>query len=855
MINRCFIVGLAVLAGMVAGCSSQKTNMVAVTYHNTTAHYNAYFIANQTINEIVRSIEQAQVHDYDNILNVIPPLDSMTSVTYAEQIEEVLKKASLIVQNHPNSKWVDDAYNLVGLARLYGYEYTHAIETFKWVNTNSKDDDIRHEALIHLMRTFIEYEEMNNALAVSDYLEKEDLSSTRRKELNLMRAWYYQNTEDWDNMVRYLVASTDDLKASDDKAMVYFIIGQLYQMQGFDAEAFSNYKKCLASSPVYELSFYAKLNMARVSNLENTRDIKNIRKDFKRLVKDAKNKEFVDRIYYEWGGFELRQNNLNEGIEKFNLSVQSGLNNPRQKGRSYLALGEIYYDTLRNYEMAKAYYDSTIQVLPQDFEGYDAIKSRQEVLEDFITQLDIVHTQDSLLALSEMDSVDIAALIQNQIDAEAAAAEEEAKRQERQSRQTTDNTTSLFENTGISDGAGSWYFSNPASIAIGQSEFRKLWGNRPLEDHWRRSVKTNQLIAATEEQEAGDDDEVQEGPENLDPVAEQESQFADMFNTIPFTEDAKQQSLQMVEEAMFRLGNIYYFDLRENDNAILTFEEFMDRFDPSEHSPEVMYKLYLLYADNRESDAQQMKDLLIADYPESNFAKELINPDYQKESQLANEILVRQYEEAYRQFDLANYQAADSIAAAAIHTYPDGDYVPRLELLRILVVGRTKDLFQYQFELGEFIEKYPDDQYTTYAQELLEASERYKESLIKLKDAQFKVEEATPHYFIAVYNASDAGSDKLISAIEAFNSSNFTESELKTGTLKLDNSTSLVMVDRFKDQESALFYYDLWRAQNTMASESRNFKFDTFVISQKNFEILYKTKELDTYKSFYTLHY
>ncbi len=839
-------------------CSSQKTNVAAVSFHNTTAHYNAYFIARKKIQYIESSIEKGQSNDYNQILNVLPPLDSMISVTYAAEVEEVLKKASLIVQNHPNSKWVDDGYNLVGLARLYGYEYTHAIETFKWVNTNSKDDNTRHAALVNLMRTFIAYEEMNNAMAVSDYLEKEKLSNDNLKKLFLTRAWYYQNMEDYNNMVSNLVESTDLLKPKDNKARVYFIVGQVYQELGFESEAFNNYKKCLGSNPEYEISFYSKLNMARVSNLENTRDINKIRKDFKKLVKDAKNKEFVDRIYYEWGSFELRQNNLQNGIEKFNLSVQSGLNNPLQKGRSYLTLAEIYYDTLQNYSMAKLYYDSTIQILPKDYKGYDEIHSRQKVLEEFITKLNTIQLQDSLLLLGKMDSTSISEIIDDhlRIEDEKVLAEKEIARNKTRVRSNT-----AFENTGISDGASTWYFNNPSSLAMGQSAFLKIWGNRKLEDHWRRSVKNTQSIAVddTSEDDTGDDEIQVEAGDKSTPsendAGNRESRYNQLYASIPFSEEAILEANALVEEAMFKLGSLYNLDLNEEENAIETFEGFRIRFKESEHSPEVLFQLYLLYSDRDPGKAEQIKNSLIASYPESTFAKGLINPNYQKESQLANEILKKEYETAYKLFETGAFDAADSIINNVTMTYPDGEFIPRLKLLQILIVGKTQDLHQYQLLLGEFIEKYPEAEITVYANTLLRASDTYKESLIKLKDASFKLEVLTEHYFITVYELDQPGLDVLITSIESFNSTNYINHELKTGTLKLDNINGLILVQPFQNQEEALLYYDLFKAENSTNTESASIKFDTFVITKSNFEILYKTKELNTYKKFYSTNY
>ena len=37
---------------------------------------------------------------------------------------------------------------------------------------------------------------------------------------------------------------------------------------------------------------------------------------------------------------------------------------------------------------------------------------------------------------------------------------------------------------------GKWYFYNVQSLGYGKGEFTRIWGNRPLEDKWRRSDKT-----------------------------------------------------------------------------------------------------------------------------------------------------------------------------------------------------------------------------------------------------------------------------------------------------------------------------------------------------------------------------
>ena len=188
-----------------------QNNPIGITYHNVTARYNAYFIAKERIKEIEQYIFDQQQWDYNQVLPIFPQYDTTTSKSLETQITDCIAKASLAIQRHPESRWEDDAYILVGKARLYGSEFPDAIETFKWVNTNGDDKNDQHLALIHLLRTFTEAGEYRNAVAVSDYLEKEELSDENLSFLALNKAYYYEVREDYDNMIQFLVLAEENL--------------------------------------------------------------------------------------------------------------------------------------------------------------------------------------------------------------------------------------------------------------------------------------------------------------------------------------------------------------------------------------------------------------------------------------------------------------------------------------------------------------------------------------------------------------------------------------------------------------------------------------------------------------------
>src|SRR6185436_165837 len=142
------------------------------------------------------------------------------------------------------------------------------------------------------------------------------------------------------------------------------------------------------------------------AEISRSRDIASARKSFKKLLKDSKNQDFRDKIYYEMGVFESKQSNLNEAITNYNQAIREGTNK-QIDGQAYLKLGEIYYDTLKNYQLSQAYYDSAVSSLPPTFENYKAIQARQKVLDEFVKNLNTIAWQDSLLLMAKMDTASL----------------------------------------------------------------------------------------------------------------------------------------------------------------------------------------------------------------------------------------------------------------------------------------------------------------------------------------------------------------------------------------------------------------------------------------------------------------
>jgi len=850
-------VTLFILIILITACSSENNSFTSKAYHNTTAHYNGYFYAREELRKIENTIWQSLDDDYNKILRLYPALDSSLAKGYEKEIQEAVKMASIAIQRHPNSKWADDCYILVGNARLYSLDWGNAIQTYKFVNTKSKDPDARHKAIIQLVRTFTEHKEFNNAQAAIDFVQKEELSKVNRKSLLLEKAYFYQVQGDYDNMVRNLSEAYPYLRKKDRPGRIYFITGQVYQKLGFEAEAYNYYKKCLATNPEYEVDFYARLYLAQVAEISRSRSLNAARKSFKKLLKDSKNKDFKDKIYYEMGVFELKQKNVTEAIANLNRSIREG-NNKNIDGEAYLRLGEIYYDTLRNYERSQAYYDSAIGVLPKDYEGYAKIKARQEVLNEFVKHLNTIKWQDSLLLMAGMDSLALRARIDSSLQArEKADAKKNTKQKKKSKTIQIDSQPGNVFSSGEDDLSGSsvWYFGNPSAMAAGQTEFKRIWGEVVLEDNWRRSMRSSATIARKPDAINSGQNKNTTAPEEttapVDPVA---AEFDRISKELPRTPEQKEEALKKIEDAYFALGDIYHFKLEEDDNAVSTYHKLLDRFPKTEYEPEVLYKLYLITKDTDPARAEQYATQLKTKFPESTFTKILINPNFLAESSQAMEKQKELYRTAYEDFQNGNYASAHQVVTQALNL-GSTSFTPNLTLLSILIAGKTETVSQYQYLLDDFIKKNPDTEVGDYAKKLLEASRQFELNQEKKKGIQYIRSLEEPHYFVIVHRKEEKLSDAASIALEKFNEANFNDLHLRTSSLELNDEYALTLVAELPRVTVALGFIQTFNTKVSSLAELRNHKFDTFVITKDNFDIFYRTKGLDEYLQFFEKNY
>lgn len=698
-------------------------------YHNVTAHYNAYFLAKEKMLEAEKKIYESRKDNYNRILYVFPLLDTNQLKGMKADFDECIKKAAYAIERHERSNWTDDSYIIVGKARFYNREFSDAVNTFKYVNGTSPDKATQEYALIELMRTYIEQGAFSDADVVKNYLRKIGVEKKNLAKYYLTQAHLYRLKKDYKRTLKSLDLAIAEMPRGDKKARILFLRGQLHQKLKNDAKAFESYQAVLKNKPSYEMELQARLAMLLTGDSATVYSPKTQRK-LEKMLKDFKNREFLDEIYYDLAMLELKRKKYDKAVALLIKSSQVQ-GKGGQKPYTYLRLAEIHFDKLRRYEEAKAYYDSTVAILPKDEEGYEKIAKRHEVLDEFIKYLKIVQLEDSLQRMARMSENDLEAYLDENISRQVRAekerqkAIEKAKKKAEQAKLPTKGTLEEEKDRQNSE----WYFDNPTQVEAGKREFRQKWGNRPLADNWRRIAGiSNEIDENTPKENVSPKQQAQEEQEQIQSEIANRKKALKVL--IPYTQEQMQKSLEKWENASFNLAKLYHFQLEEYSDAENTYWEIVKRINKSQYEAEIYYLLYVLYKLQKNNRSQEVRRLLQEKFPNSVYAKLIDNPNYLIENQAKDEAAQTEYASIYETlYEQKKYQETIEALEKLKEKYPENTIPDKIEALRVICLGRiSKDKEREQFDLAleDFFRKFPDSKLSEILKAMNESREKSK---------------------------------------------------------------------------------------------------------------------------------
>lgn len=860
-----------------SSCSTKKNTFSRRVYHNLTAHYNGWWNGNESYKEGKSNLEENTRDDYTKTLPVFNYGTEAQISLLSADMDRAIEKGSITAlrhsmwfKNREHCNWIDDSYMLIGKANFLKQEYTSARQSFNFVISRFYYNKIKDDAQLWLAKTFIEsgnYQKAESLLDEISVLFDEDQTNFVRDNLNLVYADLYLKSNQKEKARAHLERALDLPIDRKTIARVSYILAQLHQDEGQIGLASSYYQKVIKLNTNYRMAFNAKINLAYLYT-QNSKDGAALRKSLTKMLKDIKNKNFLDQIYFALADIDLKDKDSTSAINNLRLAVKSSTENQTQKALASLKVAELLFDKTQ-YTLAKSYYDTALQQLPQTYTNYDFITAEALIFNNLSAQLSVVQQQDSLLRLGQLPANELNALADSLVA--LVRQEESQKRDEEFAKQQSIAMGNQIRNSpsgiGMPLGGGQWYFYNPQARGMGFTEFMAKWGNRKLEDNWRLSNKQ-----ASNTNNFASDEDIEEGETKNDSInggsASDPSSRNFYLKDIPRSNEQIAAANNLIADALYQAGFIYKEELKQNSKAIKTFEDFTQR--TSEHPKElqVYFQLYLLYDEKTHLEQKNTyKNLIINNYPDTDYAILVQDPNYYSEMEKKQNYFKDQYKRTYQAFEKGQYLISLHHANQALSKAYDHPLKANFLYIKALSMAQTDVVDSMYVQLQALVDTYPNAEIAEQAKNILAqkgkvfdeveiavvAEEQSNSELLADALKLYTHNTEDKHFALIILDAEKINVSAIQVRIKDFNKK--LDPKLKLTSYPFVESLYVISISEFINEEAAMDYYNSFIADTYVFPDVLRNDSKTFVISAENYSRFIKDKNIDKYNVFFKEKY
>ena len=834
---------------IVTSCSRKKDTFINRNFHALGTEYNILYNGNIALENGRATVDDAFTDNYWELLPIerMETLDDFTLPGQSKNsdFERAEEKAIKAVQKHgmnikgrEYNPQIDEAYLLLGQARYFDQRFIPALEAFNYILYKYPASDKINKAKIWREKTNIRLE--NNELAIKNLkrlFTQERLSNQDMADATAALAQAYINIKAKDSALTQLAIAAAFTKKNNEKARFNYIRGQLYNEFGYKDSANIAFDKVIDLHRKVPRAYYINAHLAKAANFDlETGDVLAFEEYLTDLEKNRENRPFLDKIYYRIAEFNKASDRDSLAVIYYNKSLRASSSDKQLRALDYMTLGDMSFDN-SEYKIAGAYYDSTMTNMVVDSKPYRTIKRKRENLEDVIHYEGIAHVNDSILNLvnaSEADRLAIFTSYTDNLKAKAKALKEQEEIAERKASAgvvAVDNNQNAAGNFSRSAGITppgnsskqSFYFYNPTTVAYGKSEFRKIWGDRSLKDNWRlSSTRSNEFIAQDNTLAADASEEERYDPEFY-------------VSKIPTDPKVIDSIIKDRNHAYYQLGVIYKEKFSEYELAKKKLQAVLDNNPEERLIVPTKYNLYGIYVLLGETNAaEQMKQDIIKNNPDSRYAAILLNPKsgVSKDENSPESV----YERTYASYEAQNYQDVIDQSDKYILEFNGDPIVPKFEFLKAAANARLYGFDAYKETVNFIALNYPNSEEGKRAQDIMQ-------NVIPALSAKTFQDHNMGSKFNVIYQFENATNEEVDAFLKKLRDevAEIRYYDLSVSKDIYDKNTIFVVVHGLKSMEGASGFADLLRERKV------NITRPYIAISSANYEIVQRHKNLKDY--------
>ena len=715
------ILNVLVFGLILCSCSTQKNTWATRSFHQTKVKYNILYNGNIAYDEGLKAIRDANTDDYSQVLYLYPVSNHTAAEASKTQMDKTIEKCRKCIKLHSikvkpkrNPKKANDpkyklwlqseefnanmdlAWMRLGEAEFHKGDFLGAVSTFNYIiNHYQNDADMIAMCQLWIARS---YAEMGWQYEAEDMLNRVQIDALSRKHANLyssVKADVLLKGEHYHEAIPFVKIALPHEKRKIYRPRFAYVLGQLYEMDGNREEAIHAYKSAIRMAPPNEMEFNARLRIAELGGRNSLRQLRI-------MTKQSKYKDRLDQIYGAMGNVYMHDKDTAKALEMYEKAIAASTQAGAAKAMVLVRAGDIYYER-RQYVQAQPCYREAITILTAENADYARVQKRSEVLDELIVSYNQAQLQDSLQRLSHMSEAEQRAVVDKIIADLIRAEKEDSIRQAQEARELARgdegprsvNTANMLGGGGAQK--GEWYFYNPQLMKQGKQEWRRRWGNRPLEDNWRRQNK--QVTAAYTDENMGDED----------------------ADSLSLATDSTQQQMPVLETDAHKPD--YYLQQIPRTPQDFALSDSLWR--------EAMVELYYIYRDKVEDEALAEETLRALDERFGNHPSVLaIHEDEERRALRHDEAYIARmrqmldeqdslYAQTYAAYTKGQYAQVKENKQYAETNFPQSALMPRFLFLNAVSTARTDGQDAFVSELQNLVDRYPETELGAMAKDML----------------------------------------------------------------------------------------------------------------------------------------
>jgi tetratricopeptide (TPR) repeat protein len=739
---------------LTVACSVKKDRALNRGYHALTSKYNILFHGNEGYNEALLSLKQGYFDDYWEILPVEridikvdpekefkkgPSLESKqgslldnvsldnkslgggdesggSGFQLAEsKAVKAIQKHSMYIRGREKNSQMDEAYLLLGKTRYYDGRFIPALEAFNYILYKYPDSDKIDESKVWREKTNLRLRYYDLAVGNLKDLLKEKKNVMKKQvasDAYATLAQGYINLSHLDSAATALKKACELTKNKEEYARYTYILGQLYSRLDKKEEAGAHFQKVIdlnrKAPRGYVIHAHAEQFLAKGVS---AKDSIAFLKQYKKLMNDRENREYLDVLNRQVGIYYEAIGNNEKALSYLKTATKKAGKDEQLKAKNFISIAEIYFNTA-GYAVAGQYFDSALAILPEKAKETFRIAKRRESLRDVVEYEATAKKNDSILQVVAMSETDRKMYYQKYVD--ELRKEDFRKLQKNLKGKGKDADFFNMPNFGdaISQAIGgpdystlggkkTFYFYSTQASSYGKLEFKKRWGNRVLADDWRWNSTNN--IAVNNQNNSEVATNGKNANEVKDKIGKEGSDIDPRYDINVYLGKLPTDSivLKKLKEdrdfAYFQLGAIYSERFKKYERGANRLESLLT-FDPADRLIlPAMYKLYKIYLEIDPVKADKVRGQIIANYPDSRYAKLMQNIALNEFDEQSPETY---YSSVYKSYKDGEYIRALNQVDMALVNIDNEEYVSKFELLKANILGRIEGVAKYKEALN-----------------------------------------------------------------------------------------------------------------------------------------------------------